>query len=72
MRTSNGQITVPAMAAKLNDAVTRAVATPSVQETLKKLGIEPKSSTPEAFAAATQANIGKWAKVVDEADIRLD
>jgi hypothetical protein len=32
--------------AKLNNANTRAIATPSVQETLKKLGVEPKASTP--------------------------
>jgi tripartite-type tricarboxylate transporter receptor subunit TctC len=64
--------TPPAIAAKLNDAITRAVATPSVRETLKKLGVEPKSSTPEAFAATIQADIAKWAKVVNEADIKLD
>jgi tripartite-type tricarboxylate transporter receptor subunit TctC len=64
--------TPPAIVAKLNDAITRAVATPSVRETLKKLGVEPKSSTPEAFAATIQADIAKWAKVVNEADIKLD
>ena len=64
--------TPPAIVAKLNDAIARAVATPSVRETLKKLGVEPKSSTPEAFAATIQADIAKWAKVVNEADIKLD
>jgi tripartite-type tricarboxylate transporter receptor subunit TctC len=64
--------TPPAIVARLNDAITRAVATPSVQETLKKLGVEPKSSTPGAFAATIEADIAKWAKVVNEADIKLD
>jgi tripartite-type tricarboxylate transporter receptor subunit TctC len=42
--------TPPEIVAKLNDAITRAITTPSVQEALTKLGVEPKSSTPEAFA----------------------
>jgi tripartite-type tricarboxylate transporter receptor subunit TctC len=58
--------------ARLNDAIARAVATPSVQESLKKLGVEPKSSTPEAFAATIRADVDKWAKVVKEANITLD
>jgi tripartite-type tricarboxylate transporter receptor subunit TctC len=64
--------TPPEIVAKLNDAITRAIATPSVQEVLKKLGVEPKGSTPEAFAATIRADVDKWAKVVKEADITLD
>ena len=45
---------------------------PSTQATLKKLGVEPKSSTPEEFAATIRADIGKWAKVVNEGNIKLD
>ena len=48
--------TPPDIVAKLNDAITHALAAPSVQEFLKKLGVEPKGS----------------AKVVKEADITLD
>lgn len=58
--------------AKLNDAVTRAVATPSVKEALTKLGVEPQSSTSEAFAATIKADVNKWAKVVNDAQISLD
>ena len=58
--------------AKLNDAITRAVAAPSVQESLKKLGVEPKSSTPEAFAETIRTDLDKWSKVVKEANITLD
>ena len=64
--------TPPEVVAKLNDAITRAIATPSVQEILKKLGVEPKGSTPEAFAATIRDDVDKWAKVVKEADITLD
>ncbi|MGE3993834.1 Bug family tripartite tricarboxylate transporter substrate binding protein [Pseudorhodoplanes sp.] len=58
--------------AKLNDAVVRAVATSQVQEALKKLGVEPKSSTSSTFAATIRADVEKWAKVVSLAKIKLD
>lgn len=62
----------PEIVTKLNGAISHAIATPPVQETLKKLGVEPKSSTPEEFAAIIRADIQKWAKVVKEANITLD
>ena len=64
--------TPPEIAAKLNDAITRAIATPSVQESLEKLGVKPASSTPEEFAATIRTDVDKWAKVVKEANITLD
>jgi tripartite-type tricarboxylate transporter receptor subunit TctC len=64
--------TPPEIVAKLNDAIVRALATPAVKETLSKLGVEPKSSTPEEFAATIRADINKWAKVVQEANITLE
>jgi tripartite-type tricarboxylate transporter receptor subunit TctC len=64
--------TPPEIVAKLNEAVTLAIATPSVQDALKKLGVEPKSSTPESFAATIRADVDRWAKVVNEANIPLD
>lgn len=64
--------TPPDIVARLNDAIARAIATPSVQDTLKKLGVEPKSSTPDEFAATIRADVDKWAKVVKEANITLD
>jgi tripartite-type tricarboxylate transporter receptor subunit TctC len=64
--------TPPAIVSKLNDAVSRAVATPGVQETMKKLGVEAKASTPEAFAETIKTDIDKWAKVISEANIKLD
>lgn len=64
--------TPPAIVAKLNDAISRAVRSASVQASLKKLGVEPKSSSPEEFAATIRSDIDKWAKVVKEAEITLD
>ena len=64
--------TPPEIVAKLNDAIVRALATPVVKETLSKLGVEPKSSTPEEFAATIRTDIDKWAKVVKDANITLE
>ena len=64
--------TPPEIAARLNDAIARAIATPSVQEILKKLRVEPRNSTSEAFAATIRDDVYKWAKVLKEADITLD
>lgn len=64
--------TPPEIVAKLNDAIARAIAAPSVQESLKKLGVEPKSSTPVAFAETIRTDLDKWSKVVKEANITLD
>ncbi len=64
--------TPPAIVRTLNDAVSRAVATPGVQETMKKLGVEAKASTPEAFAETIKTDIDKWAKVISDANIKLD
>jgi tripartite-type tricarboxylate transporter receptor subunit TctC len=64
--------TPPEIVAKLHDAVVHAVATPSVQETLKKLGVQPATSTPEEFAATVRSDIEKWGKVVKDANITLD
>lgn len=64
--------TPPEIVAKLNDAIVRSLATPGVKETLAKLGVEPKSSTPEEFGATIRTDIDKWAKVVKDANITLE
>jgi len=56
----------------LNDAITRAIATPAVQESLKRVGVKPNSSTPEAFAETIRTYLDKRSKVVKEANINLD
>ena len=36
------------------------------------LGAEPLHNTPEQFAAFLKADVGKWAKVVREAGVKID
>ena len=52
------------------DAITRGIATPSVHDSLKKLGVEPRGSTPDAFAETVRTDLDKWSKVVKEATSR--
>jgi tripartite-type tricarboxylate transporter receptor subunit TctC len=64
--------TPPDIIAKVHGAVVRAVQDPAVRERFVNDGAEPIGSTPEEFAAVIRADLAKWAKVIKEADIRLD
>lgn len=64
--------TPPEVVGRLNDAVQRAVASRDVQDKLQKLGVEPKSTSPAAFAAIIRSDVERWGKVVEEAGIKLD
>lgn len=45
---------------------------PEVREALAKQGADAESSTPEQFAAYIRSELAKWAKVVKDANVRLD
>jgi len=45
---------------------------PDVKERLATLGFDPFESTPEGLSAHMQAETTKWAKVVREANIKID
>jgi tripartite-type tricarboxylate transporter receptor subunit TctC len=57
---------------RLNREIRQAVAQPDVQEKLAALGYEPVTTTPDEFAARIAADIPKWAKVIRDADIKLE
>ncbi len=62
--------TLPAVIARLNDAIGKAAASPEVQDKLGKgLGIAVSSSTPEQLAANVRTEGAKWAKAVADAGI---
>jgi len=48
----------------------KALANPQVVSALHKTGTEPKSSTPEEFAAYIKREYDTWGKVVKEAGIK--
>jgi len=55
---------------RLNKGIVKALAAPQVVSALHKTGTEPKSSTPEEFAAYIKREYDTWGKVVKEAGIK--
>lgn len=49
---------------KLNAALARTTADPTLRRQLQAQGIEPTSSTPEEFAAQIRSDLPKWAAIV--------
>ncbi len=58
--------------ARLNAEIVKILQTPDAKQRLLDSGIEATSSTPEQFAAYIQAETKKWAKVVKDANIKVD
>jgi len=55
---------------RLNKEIVKALAAPQVVAALHKTGTEPKSSTPEEFAAYIKREYDTWGRVVKEAGIK--
>jgi tripartite-type tricarboxylate transporter receptor subunit TctC len=64
--------TPPAIVGKLQAEVAKALAKADVKERLAKMGFEGVGDTPQHFAAFVQAEIAKWAKVVKDANIKVE
>ncbi len=48
------------------------VALPDIRERFDALGLDPVTNTPEEFAAQIKTEIAKWAKVIHDANIKID
>jgi tripartite-type tricarboxylate transporter receptor subunit TctC len=57
---------------RLNQILTKALATPEVRERLLSQGAEPVGNTPEQFADYVKAEIAKWEKVVKASGAKVD
>jgi tripartite-type tricarboxylate transporter receptor subunit TctC len=64
--------TPPALVARLNEAVNKALKTNKVREALVKLGVDPGGGTPEAFGALVRSETEHWTKVVQAAGIKIN
>src|SRR5713101_4986891 len=54
----------PAVLARLNGQITKALAHPEMKAALARIGVEPRGTTPEEGAAFTRAEFEKWKKVI--------
>lgn len=57
---------------KLHEESRRALASPDIKDKLIKAGNEPVGSSPAEFVAFVRAELDKWAKVVKQANLRID
>jgi tripartite-type tricarboxylate transporter receptor subunit TctC len=61
--------TPPEVIRTLNAALREVLDTPDLKKRALELGIEAKASTPEEIAQRLKDDIGKWAKVIEQAGI---
>jgi tripartite-type tricarboxylate transporter receptor subunit TctC len=64
--------TPPAVTARLNEAVNKALKTDKAREALAKLGVDAGGGTPEAFGTLVQSEIVRWSKVINDAGIKIN
>ncbi len=64
--------TPPAVITRLHTEIRKIVQLQDIKDRWAVLGAEPLHGTPDQFAAFIKADIGKWAKVVREANVKLD
>ncbi|TFZ01329.1 Bug family tripartite tricarboxylate transporter substrate binding protein [Ramlibacter rhizophilus] len=64
--------TPPAIVARLNAEVTAALNDPGIQASMRKLGVEPAPTTAKEFDSYIRAETRKWAKVIRDADIKIN
>jgi tripartite-type tricarboxylate transporter receptor subunit TctC len=61
-----------AVITRLNADLNRVLKVPDVQERMAALGLDPAGGTAEAFGAFVREDIARWAKVIREANIRVE
>jgi tripartite-type tricarboxylate transporter receptor subunit TctC len=56
----------------LNREILRVIALPDVKEKFAAIGFEPIGTTPEEFAARIMIEVPRWARIIREANIKVD
>jgi len=62
----------PEIIQRINAEVVKFMNAPEVIKLLAKSGLDPVTSTPAEFGAFVRADLEKWARVIREANIRVD
>lgn len=62
----------PEIVRRLNADIVAALDAPDVRQRLAGQGVDVEPSTPEAFSRLLAADMGRWAKVVKDAGIKVD
>jgi tripartite-type tricarboxylate transporter receptor subunit TctC len=57
---------------KLNREMNRVIKLPDLQEKMVGLGLEPAGGSTEAFASFVREDIARWAKVIKDANVRVE
>jgi tripartite-type tricarboxylate transporter receptor subunit TctC len=58
--------------ARLNAELGKAIKAPEVRERMAAAGLDPLTSTPEQFADFIKTEIARWAKVIKDANIKIE
>jgi tripartite-type tricarboxylate transporter receptor subunit TctC len=64
--------TPPAVVQRLNGEIAKMMAMPDAKKMLLDAGVEPDPSTPEQMSAYLSEELGRWGKVVKDANIHLE
>ena len=56
----------------LHREILRIIALPDVKEKFAAIGFEPIGTTPEEFAARIKVDVPRWAKIMRDANIKVD
>ena len=57
---------------RLNAEMVKVIRTPEITDRFMKAGVDPVASTPEAFSGYLKSEVGRWAKVIQDAGIKAD
>jgi tripartite-type tricarboxylate transporter receptor subunit TctC len=64
--------TPPAVVARLNEAINKALKTDKVRDALAKVGTDVGGGQPETFGALVNGEIARWSKVIKDAGIKIN
>lgn len=62
----------PDIVARLSVKMNRILRSPGVRQVLARVAVDPAPSSPPEFAPFFRDEVGKWARVIREANIRAE